>query len=242
MKQKDKLLKGKFSIYILCFWKKIRDSKIRTKLIVYLTLVTVVCSLTVGSVSYIVMRSALVDNAKDSAISLLKQVGFRMDERILDFQNATYSLGQKEEILNILKGNTEESNQLNHIRNQSLINSNLLLFNSIYKYSYSVMMESEEGEFYLYNKAGGNEKISIDTSKELLGKFRNKVSDKNTMKWILDGERIYFVRKVTQMDNKGKIQSAGIMVFAVSESFFIAEKKEAVTYVMIILWWLPRRV
>lgn len=76
------MLNEKFHIYLLYLWKKLRDSKIRTKLMVYVVLVAIISSTAVGGISYYTMKEALIDTAKDSAVSLLKQTGVRAEERI----------------------------------------------------------------------------------------------------------------------------------------------------------------
>lgn len=220
MKEKENKIKGRFHIYILYIWKKIRDSKIRTKLYVYLALVAVVCSIAIGSISYVSMRKALTANARDSAVSLMKQIGTRMDERVYDFQDASYSLVHKKEIISILDGADEEGNKWNHTLDEAVFNSNMFLYNILYKNSDFAVMESWKGEVYVYNQVLADEKISRDKAKEVLDMFRDEVSGTNPVKWTQRDGQVYFIRRMTPLNSSQKIEDKGIMVFAVSQSFF----------------------
>lgn len=220
MRYDNNILKGKFQIYFFYIWKKIRDAKMRTKLTVYLVMIAIVCCLTIGGVSYFSMRSALIENAQDSAISLLKQVGTRMDERIREFQDATYSLTRKENVAEILGSSEEDMNQWSHTLNQAVFSNNLILFSTLDKYSDFAVMESEDGDVYIYNRAGASEKINAINGGELLLQFRDEVSNTNPIKWVQDSERVYFVRNVTVMANNKVTKSVGTMIFAVSKSLF----------------------
>lgn len=94
-------------VYLLYFWKKIRDSKIRTKLTWYLVFVAIICSLVIGGTSYITMKNSLIDTVEDSAISLMKQTGVQMEERIREFQDTSYSFASGAEIKGILDEDTD---------------------------------------------------------------------------------------------------------------------------------------
>lgn len=225
LKRRKQEWKENIRIYMLCIWKKIRDSKIRTKLIIYLILVAIISSFAVGGVSYVSMREALIENAQHSAISLLKQKGERMDERIYDYQNATYSLSQKEDIYHILE--SEEKSRLQQITNQSVFNGTLLLYSMIHQYSDFVLMESLEEEIYLYNRAGTKEKLEETRAKELLSRFRDEVTETTPIKWIKHEDRIYFIRRVIRLGDSNGLQSIGTMIFSISETFFRLGEKES---------------
>lgn len=183
MKEDKQKIKGRFHIYKLYIWKKIRDSRIRTKLYVYLALSAVVCSVAIGSMSYMSMRKALTLNAQDSAVSLMKQIGTRMDERVYDFQDASYSLSHKKEIMAILDGTDEEGNKWNHTLDEAAFNSSMFMYNILYKHSDFAVMESGSGEVYVYNQVLADEKIGKAKAKEVLDLFRDEVSGTSPVKW-----------------------------------------------------------
>ena len=220
MKEDKQKIKGRFHIYKLYIWKKIRDSRIRTKLYAYLALSAVVCSVAIGSMSYMSMRKALTLNAQDSAVSLMKQIGTRMDERVYDFQDASYSLSHKKEILAILDGTDEEGNKWNHTLDEAAFNSSMFMYNILYKYSDFAVMESGSGEVYVYNQVLADEKIGKVKAKEVLDLFRDEVSGTSPVKWTQRDGQVYFIRRMTPLNSSQKTEDKGVIIFAVSDSFF----------------------
>lgn len=85
MSEREKESKRNINIRMLYIWKKIKDMKIRTKLYIYLILVVFVSGSVICSISYFSMRETLIDNVEESAISLMKQTGDKIDERIQEF-------------------------------------------------------------------------------------------------------------------------------------------------------------
>lgn len=220
MKEDKQKIKGRFHIYKLYIWKKIRDSRIRTKLYAYLALSAVVCSVAIGGMSYMSMRKALTLNAQDSAVSLMKQIGTRMDERVYDFQDASYSLSHKKEIMAILDGTDEEGNKWNHTLDEAAFNSSMFMYNILYKYSDFAVMESGSGEVYVYNQVLADEKIGKAKAKEVLDLFRDEVSGTSPVKWTQRDGQVYFIRRMTPLNSSQKTEDKGIIIFAVSDSFF----------------------
>ena len=220
MKEDKQKIKGRFHIYKLYIWKKIRDSRIRTKLYAYLALSAVVCSVAIGSMSYMSMRKALTLNAQDSAVSLMKQIGTRMDERVYDFQDASYLLSHKKEIMVILDGTDEEGNKWNHTLDEATFNSSMFMYNILYKYSDFAVMESGSGEVYVYNQVLADEKIGKAKAKEVLDLFRDEVSGTSPVKWTQRDGQVYFIRRMTPLNSSQKTEDKGVIIFAVSDSFF----------------------
>lgn len=205
---------------LLYLWKRIRDAKIKTKLFVYLILVAITCSITIGCISYFSLKSALIDNARESAISLLKQIGTRVDNKIQEYQDASFTLMNRTEILEILTDTNTEKTQWEHTLNETKFNNNLLFQDSLYKNSDYAVLESENQEVYIYNQVESKNKINNTDARKLLDELRSEVSVSRPVQWIKIGNRVYFVRRATQVGKNREVQEIGLMVFALKEEFF----------------------
>ncbi|MDD3402257.1 MAG: histidine kinase [Hespellia sp.] len=216
-----------FLIFPLYIWKKIRDSKIRTKLTVYLVLVAVIGSSVIGSISYISMKDALIDTAEDSAISLLKQLGTRMEERIREFQDTSYSFASMTAIYALLDdGDLAEMNKLEYSLNQAKLTSTFLGYTVLHNYSDSVMVESKGKELYYYSQSTAGEKMNRSMAEEKLELLRGRVTSTSPAGWVKEGNEVYFVRRITQQGTNGEIETIGTVIFTMSDSFFQLEEDE----------------
>ncbi|HHV10909.1 MAG TPA: histidine kinase [Clostridiales bacterium] len=217
----------KIQFYFLYIWKRIRDSKIRTKLTVYLVLVALICSGIIGDISYMTMKDSLIATARESAISLLKQVGIRMEERIREFQDISYSFACRQEIYELLDDEEDmEMNQWEYAMNQAALTSTFFQFNMLHNYSDFVIMESKHANIYYYDQKEKREKItSVDASK-IMDRLRGCVTETAPIRWIQEGDQIYFVRRLVRLGEGGKMQTSGTLVFAVSGAFFELKEDE----------------
>ena len=221
------MLNEKFHIYLLYLWKKLRDSKIRTKLMVYVVLVAIISSTAVGGISYYTMKEALIDTAKDSAVSLLKQTGVRAEERIREFQDASYSLAYRQEISGLLNEDADtQISQWQYTLNQAALSSTFLMFNVLHKYSDLVIMGSKSGNVYFYDQSPKKAQISLTEAREILSSLEGEVQETSPVKWLKKGTRIYFIRRVVRPGGTKGMRSLGTMVFAISEKFFELEDED----------------
>lgn len=227
MEEKKGLYSRKLHIYLLYIWKKLRDSRIRTKLTVYLVLVAIICNVAIGSISYVTMKDSLIDTAEDSAISLLKQVGARVEERIREFQDTSYSFAFRQEINALLEDDAKmELNQWQYTLNQAALSSSFLMFNVLHKYSDFVIMESEHGKVYYYDQAGKKAGITLAEAEDTLSVLRGEVNVTAPVKWMKKDGRVYFIREVVRQADAKHMKSTGTMIFAVSDAFFELEDEE----------------
>lgn len=220
MSEREKESKRNINIRMLYIWKKIKDMKIRTKLYIYLILVVFVSGSVICSISYFSMRETLIDNVEESAISLMKQTGDKIDERIQEFQEASYSLLNKRKILSIMEKEKAESDRLEHALNESAFNEELFYYNILYQNSEFVIMEALDGEVYSYNAEFNRGKISSSQAREILEKFSGEVTKKAPIKWMKKDGQVYFIRRAVHIDEKADTKESGLVVFAVKESFF----------------------
>lgn len=205
--------------YLLYLWKQIRDSKIRTKLYIFLISMTIICGIIIGGVSYFSMKNALIENAQETAVSLIKRTGSTLDEKIKEFQDASFTLINKDEIQTILR-KEQAGNVWNHNLDEYTFNNNMFFYNSLYKNSDFAILEANNGEVYLYNQVGKEKGIDADSAKEVLDSVRNEVSVTKTIKWVKKEKKVYFVRKVTENRSGQKAKEIGMLVFAVKPTLF----------------------
>lgn len=218
---------GRCPLYLLFFWKKIRDSKIRTKLMVYLILVAVICSGVIGYMSYMTMRESLIHIAEDSASSLLKQVSVRVEESIQDFQDSTYSFVNRPEIQNLLTRKKEpEKSPWKDSRDQLDLSGSFLSMTALYKYADMVILETGEKEIYYYDQAPADQKITAGQAGDIMTELRSQVTSAVPIKWVKKDGRVYFVRQVADTKQKPGSQPVGTAVFVIADAFFDLREDE----------------
>lgn len=214
-------IKGKAAVYLLYVWKKVRDSRIRTKLTWYLTSVAMICSLVIGGISYVTLKNTLIDTVEDSAISLMKQTGVQIEERIREFQDASYSLAAgtgrhpaTEEDKDAGKATWNYS-----VNQQSFVND-LLQYTILRQYSDYVIMETDRDELYYYDSAAMGQRITPDTARRIMEELNDLAEEGSRMQWVRSGDRVYFLRTVFPENSGDGIAVRCRAAFAVSESFF----------------------
>lgn len=218
---------GRCPVYLLFLLKKIRDSKIRTKLMVYLILVAVICSAVIGSMSYMTMRNSLIHIVEDSAVSLLKQVGVRVEESIQDFQDSTYSFVSRPEIQNLLTRKKEsERSPWEFSRDQLELSGSFLSMTALYKYADMVILETGEQEIYYYDQAPADQKITADQAEDIMNGLRGQVTAAVPIKWFKKDGRVFFVRQVSDTKQKPGSLPIGTAVFVIADAFFDLREDE----------------
>lgn len=198
---------------------KFRDMKLRTKLNLYLFMVVLVSCFFIGGISYMSVRRALIDHSEESVVSFMKQIGGRLDEKIQEFQDATYSLVNRKEIQAILEKEEIESNTFYHALNEADFKEGLFLYNVLYQNSDFVIMESEDGQIYSYNQIG-TPALDAEYEKTLVETFRSEVSTVSPVKWLKRDGQVYFLRRIISLDARNKARASGLIIFALQNDFF----------------------
>lgn len=213
----------KIQIWMLYVWKKFRDAKIRTKLAVYVVFVALICSGVIGSISYVTMRNALIDTTRKSSMSLLKQMGSRMDERIREFQDTTYSFSNNMEIKSLIYERDNEAFSTNTYNlNQAALSKNFLIYTVLHDYSEFVIVETRKDNVYFYDQRPQNEKMTLPESQSTMEELRGKVTDTSPVKWVKKDGQLYFVRRIVRQAD-GRIDKVGTVIFGVSDEFLLQE-------------------
>lgn len=212
-------------VYLLYFWKKIRDSKIRTKLTWYLVFVAIICSLVIGGTSYITMKNSLIDTVEDSAISLMKQTGVQMEERIREFQDTSYSFASGAEIKGILDEDTDtEKSTWKYSVNQKAFVEEFLQYTILHQYSDHVIMETDSGEIYYYDPAVIGKEMTHVEAGSIMEDLRSQADADSRMQWLKRGDQVYFLRTLFERYSGNTASVRCRVAFAVSESFFELEE------------------
>ncbi|MDO4276190.1 MAG: histidine kinase [Eubacteriales bacterium] len=207
-------------------WKKLRDSKIRTKLMVYIVLVAIICSSVIGGISYVTMRDSLTDTAKDSATSLMKQVGNRVEERIREFQDTSYSFISRPAVYGLINdGEDAMIGAWKYTQNQVILTGEFLSSTVLHNYSDFLILESNRENIYYYDQRAKASRLNKKDAEEIMDALRDRVTGTAPAKWVKYGGRVYFVRRIVDQSDTG-LNAMGTMVMAVSEDFFSLEEDE----------------
>lgn len=218
-----KEISDKMQIGMLYIWKKFRDAQIRTKLAVYVVLVALICSGVIGSISYVTMRNVMIHTARKSSMSLLKQMGSRMDDRIREFQDTTYSFSNNVEVRSLLyEGGNEEFTTHTYNLKQADLSKNFLTFTVLHNYSEFVIVESRKDNVYFYDQRPQNKKITLPEAENIMEELRETVTDTLPIQWIKKDGQLFFVRRIVRQA-EGKIETVGTIIFGVSDDFLLQE-------------------
>lgn len=218
-------VKGKIEIYLLYIWKKIRDSQIRTKLTWYLVSVAVICSLVIGGTSYVTIKNSLIDTVENSAISLMKQTGVQMEDRIREFQDASYSFASGDEISAILDEvkDTEKITWQYSVNQKAFVNE-FLKYTVLHQYTDYVIMQTDCDEIYCYDRAVIGKRITQTEARGIMEQLDSRAEATGRTEWIKSGDKVYFLRTLFDGHTTDKSAIRCRVAFAVSESFFKLEE------------------
>ncbi len=219
MKLKKKVEKNNIEIKLLYLWKKIRDSRIRTKLLVYLVFTVLISGCTIGGVSYMNMYSSLIENAQESVISFLKNAGIRLDEQIKEFQVSAYGLSKEREITELTENGISENLWEHTIREQEMADS-LYRYNDLYQYAAFVLINTEEKEVYTYQSAEVSPRLTKEEKQRIIERCEEAVSISSPAAWVTVAGRNCFVLKITKMERGQGARDSGTLIFGVRDSFF----------------------
>lgn len=220
MKQK----KEKWKIFKLYLWKKIRDSKIRTKLYLYLVLSVLVIGGAIGGASYYQMRSELLHNAEDTVISFLKHAGNRLDEQMKAFQMSAYSFSADSEVQAVAKDTAEKSKWERTLEKNTLSGA-VSQYGTLYQYSDFVVMQKNNGEL-IWN----DETISKEKAEKLIQEGGRALKDSQAVKWCQIGGKNCFVRRIIDAGGENRWKQKGLLVIGVKDILFeVGEESSAYT-------------
>lgn len=216
---KERARKSKIGIKFLYIWKKIRDSRIRTKLYVFLFFIVILAAGVIGGVSYVSMRESLIENTEDSLISLLKYAGGQLDENMREFQTSVYSLSTDQEIRELAESERSENSWVHTVAEQGMADR-LYQYNDLYNYVNFLIMETKSGEIYIYNSADSSEKMDQEAAEKLLEECGDEVSVASPAAWKKASGHTCLILEITRQENNRAAESLGKMIFALKPSFF----------------------
>ena len=209
-------------VYFMYLWKKFRDAKIRTKLIFYIISVALVCSCSIGGISYITMRKVLINTARRSSTSLMKQKGNRMDDRIREFQDATWTFSNNSSVRELLNETETEISTTSFNEKQAILSENFLTSTVLHNYAEYVIVKTKAENIYFYDQKAQNQKINISESEEIMNVLENQVTATLPVKWIKNQGRLYFVRRIVKQKDH-ELKTTGTLIFCISDEFLHLE-------------------
>lgn len=216
--------KEKWKIFKVYLWKKIRDSKIRTKLYLYLIFSVLIIGSAIGCASYYQMRSELLHNAEDTVISFLKHAGNRLDEQMKAFQMSAYSFSADSEVQAAAR-DTAEKSKWERTLEKNIVSAAVSQYGTLYQYSDFIVMQKNNGEL-IWNDEG----LSQEKAEELIQEGGRLLEDVQAVKWCRIGGRNCLVRRITDTVGKNRWKQNGLLVIGVKDALFeVGEESSAYT-------------
>lgn len=209
-----KIWKEDRHLYFKLLHKRLKDMKIRNKILVFLLITTVFTCLAIGLWSYRISRRSVIENSEVMTMNLLKQVGFNLDERINSFRDTSYRILQTSSISALISYSPEEA-QKNKIKSDSALSTVVIQQSSLYSYTKFAFLRSGNGVVTEYYKAREKKKTKEEEN-QILDQLQSQVTVSRPINWIAYGDEIFFVRNI--IDASGTSQ--GIMCFSVTDKFF----------------------
>lgn len=217
-----KYKKEKWKIFKLYLWKKIRDSKIRTKLYLYLILSVLFIGGAIGAASYYQMRSELLNNAEDTVISFLKHAGNRLDEQMKAFQMSAYSFSADSEVQAVAKDFAEKS-KWERTLEKNTVSAAVSQYGTLYQYSDFVVMKKNNGEL-IWNDAT----ILQAKAEELIQEGEHVLKNSQAVKWCQIGGKNCLVRRIIDTGGESRWKPTGLLVIGVKDSLFEVGEESSV--------------
>lgn len=206
-------IKGNEKLIFRLLKKKIRDTKLKTRIRLSLFGIVILSCLIIGLWSYYDAKNAVIGNSRIMFINLMKQTGLNLDERVSAFRSTTYQLLQSDEIKKVICYTKEEA-VANNADAVSKFNKKILQQDYLYNYTdYGFLYPQNEHITHYYR----GRKRMLETSQELkiIKKLESKVKISRPYNWVMLGDNLYFVRLITD----GEGSNDGILAFHMNDAF-----------------------
>lgn len=206
-------IKGNEQLILRLLKKRIRDTKLKTRIRVSLFGIVTLSCLIIGLWSYHDAKSAVISNSRTMLINLMKQAGLNLDERVSAFRSTTYQLLQSDEIEKIIHYTKKEA-VVNNADAVSKFNEKILQQDYLYDYiDYGFLYPKNEHITHYYR----GRKRMLETSQELeiIKQLEDKVKISRPYNWVMLGDDLYFVRLITD----GEGSNDGILALCMNDAF-----------------------
>ena len=127
-------IKGNEQLILRLLRKRIRDTKLKTRIRFSLFGIVTLSCLIIGLWSYHDAKNAVITNSRTMMINLMKQAGLNLDERISAFRSTTYQLLQSDEIEKVIHYTKKEA-VANNADAVSKFNKKILQQDYLYDYT-----------------------------------------------------------------------------------------------------------
>lgn len=210
--------------YIKLGVKKLMNMKIRTKITLFLIVITISTCFFIGGYCYQIAKESIIKNSEETVANLIKQVGVNLDQKIQSFQEVSYQICQTENIKKLLDYTGSEA--VDNYKPYEGINTEIVRHSELYNYADYAFLQPENGMVYEYYKFR-TAKIDQETRDNLLEYLNSMVTVTKPTAWVTFGDKVYFVRKILRFTEKD-YEDKGLLCFAVSDKFFeFIEKDQA---------------
>lgn len=200
-------------LYLKLFFKKIKDMKLKTKIRIFLFLITILSIIGIGFYSYHIARRELIDNSKQAVLNIEKLGAASLDSRIDSFQESTYQvlkLSNIEALLNY----SHDAAEANRIQNEGLPAA-VSQQKKLWEYIDYCLLRPNSGMVYDFYKSG-QQKLNSSEQEKLLDDLSGLVSKRRPIIWTKYKGKVYFIRKIISE----QFEEKGVICFAINDRFF----------------------
>lgn len=206
-------MKKNYLLYLKLFLKKIKDMKLKTKIRIFLFVITILSIIGIGLYSYHIARRELLDNSKEAVLNIEKLGAVSLDSRIESFQESTYQVLKLSNIEALLNYSRDEA-EANRIQNEGLpaaVSQQKVLS----EYIDYCLLRPNSGMVYDFYKSG-KQKLNSSEQEKLLDELSGFVNKRKPIIWIKYKGKVYFVRKIIS----NQFEEKGVICFAINDRFF----------------------
>jgi two-component system sensor histidine kinase YesM len=205
---------------------RLRHPQIRTKLLISYLVVILLTVLMIGYLSYRISTREIISNTKVFSSMLTDQLSFSVPGRADSFEQSTYAIQNNERLFSLMSESMEFATTEQVYHNRRNVESILSLFFGISRDIKTVLVQSEEGHLYWYEKnsyasAGGSMGGKKASELNAWVNKRLQVAGSPQSLWLpaKNEDEIVYTRKLI---DAGSLRSYGRIIFYMNSGYLDA--------------------
>ena len=192
---------------------RISSVHLHYKVLIALTVLTVLSIAGVGSISYRIASQEILEDAEQFVLSIEQQGSRTLEDRISEFEKSTYQVMQTESVQKVLNYSREEAQQY-RARHEG-ISAAIVLESLLLTYTRYAALKAPSGMIYEYQRYN-SDSAEHPTPESVFEKAETDLSMAHPFAWVrLDGKTCFMRKFVTP-----SLQEKGELFIWVDESFF----------------------
>jgi len=197
------------TLYIKILGQRIKNLKLRYRIILFLFTITIItCGIT-GNVGYREAKNDIVANMTGMSIKLMKEVGTNLDSRIDSYLESVNRLLMSDDISAVLYNRSSESDV--DLRTQ--FRSKLVQQDSLFEYTDYAIFQDRDSRIYTYIRSGVH--LTNDDAEMLMDQMAEDVTTSQMTEWVNYQNSAYLVRRIFRNG-----EDLGVIIFKIRDNFF----------------------